>query len=184
MGKKKLVGVLGIPFGGKGTLSKKMENLYDCLHISTGDLLRKENDPVLNEQMNLGLIVSSKTPILLVKKEINKTQKPLLILDGIPRDYKQYVVFSEEIGEFDLLFWLICSEKEIEKRNDKRNKTDDKRFDKTKECTTKRIELYWKETLSIFNLFNTKKIIINTTNKTIQECLDIIDKSMKKYIFS
>lgn len=43
--KSKIICVIGIQCGGKGTLSKIIQKRYDCIHISGGELIRKQKNP-------------------------------------------------------------------------------------------------------------------------------------------
>lgn len=95
-GKKKVIILLGPPGAGKGTQAKKLSKEFDLIHISTGDILRKEvrdgtelGDKV-KEIMNAGDLVPDDLVGQIVRSCIKR--HPLaagFILDGYPRNVNQ-----------------------------------------------------------------------------------------------
>lgn len=92
--------LLGAPGAGKGTYAKKLKELYNLTHISTGDLLR---DAISNETeiglaakdlINQGKLVSDEMIVKLLKKELEKTEQGI-ILDGFPRTLSQAKLLKE-----------------------------------------------------------------------------------------
>ncbi len=92
--------ILGAPGGGKGTISKKiLKDFSPILHISTGDILRKnilENTEVGKKAatfMNSGKLVPDDLVVSMVLGE--KKEGKSVLLDGFPRTIAQ----AESLGK-------------------------------------------------------------------------------------
>ena len=91
---KKHLLFLGPPGAGKGTQASLLSQENSFLHLSTGELLRKEIDLNTNlgmqvkEVMNEGKLVSDQLVLEIVKKNLDKDNKGW-ILDGYPRNLSQ-----------------------------------------------------------------------------------------------
>jgi nucleoside-triphosphate--adenylate kinase len=85
--------ILGAPGGGKGTISKKLLKDFTLLHISTGDILRKnilENTDLgkmASSYMNSGKLVPDDLVVSMVLGE--KKEGKSVLLDGFPRTITQ-----------------------------------------------------------------------------------------------
>src|SRR5690625_666204 len=95
--------LFGPPGSGKGTQAKKIAEKFDLLHISTGDLFRKE----IGEQTKLGKLAKSyidKGQLVPDEVTIGMLQSALdqkgstfgVIYDGFPRTVDQARARSEE----------------------------------------------------------------------------------------
>lgn len=101
--------IMGGPGAGKGTMSAKILEKYNILHISTGDIFRSE----IKAQTELGLLAKSYIDKgLLVPDEVtNKMVKSFLektdhangyLLDGYPRTIDQAKAFNALVTRTDL----------------------------------------------------------------------------------
>lgn len=101
--------IMGGPGAGKGTMSEKILEKYNILHISTGDIFRSE----IKAQTELGLLAKSYIDKgLLVPDEVtNKMVKSFLektdhangyLLDGYPRTIDQAKAFNALVTRTDL----------------------------------------------------------------------------------
>ncbi|MDR3294027.1 MAG: adenylate kinase [Clostridiales bacterium] len=85
--------LLGAPGAGKGTLAANITANFDVVHISTGDLLRKniKEGTALGLEakayMDKGLLVPDELVIALVKDTVGKTES--FLFDGFPRTIEQ-----------------------------------------------------------------------------------------------
>lgn len=94
--------LLGPPGSGKGTLAAKLAQEFGYLHLSTGDVFRKE----IREKTKIGLevkkildsggLVPDKITVKVLKEKA--ADKRNIILDGYPRTIAQ----AEEIKEWDI----------------------------------------------------------------------------------
>ena len=91
---KKHLLFLGPPGAGKGTQAAFISEANAYLHLSTGELLRKEIalDTDLGRQvkdiMNRGELVSDELVLKIVRQNLDKNHKGW-ILDGYPRNLSQ-----------------------------------------------------------------------------------------------
>ena len=103
------------PGAGKGTLSEKLVEKYNYIHISTGDLIRNHKE--YQKTIESGNLISDEQIIYILKnklKEINKS-KPF-ILDGFPRTYEQVVHMINLFKELNINDYIVINfdvEKEI-----------------------------------------------------------------------
>ena len=88
--------LFGPPGAGKGTQAKYLVKKFNCLHISTGDMLRNEiqkNSEIgkkITNNMNEGKFVNDEIVNNLIKDIVfDKRKKNKLIFDGYPRSVSQ-----------------------------------------------------------------------------------------------
>src|SRR5690625_398072 len=112
--------LFGTPGSGKGTQAKKSAEKFELLHISTGDLLRKE----IGEQTKLGKLAKSyidKGQLVPDEVTIGMLQSALdqkgstfgVIYDGFPRTVDQARALDQMLDESDDEIDLLISLKEI-----------------------------------------------------------------------
>ena len=114
--------LLGAPNSGKGTLARNIEDKYNLVEISTGDLLRKEvatgselGKHIHEVQMSGGL-VEFETVIAVMKNYINSLPKDSnLLFDGFPRTIEQAEALKD-IAEIDAVLMLNVSPEEVLRR--------------------------------------------------------------------
>lgn len=92
--------IFGAPGAGKGTHADLMAKRYGMVHLSTGDLLRKEvaeQTPLgkfVQKELDQGNLVADEIVIEMVEKAITGTDRNC-ILDGFPRTVAQAKVLDE-----------------------------------------------------------------------------------------
>ena len=101
--------LLGAPGSGKGTQAGFLKTKYDCVHISTGDILREH----LREKTELGLraesfmhegeLVPDAIIIDMVKERLHQDDVAKgFIMDGFPRDIEQAEEFDKMLSDMKL----------------------------------------------------------------------------------
>ena len=167
---KKHLLFLGPPGAGKGTQASLLSEANSYLHLSTGELLRKEIELVTNlgkqvkDIMNRGQLVSDQLVLEIVKKNLNRDNN-CWILDGYPRNLSQVNSLNEVLinlnQPLELVFYLDIPDEVLIKRLLLRGRKDDnERTIKTrlkiyKETTEPLIEYY--ESLSLLEYINADK---------------------------
>lgn len=109
---KKII-LLGAPGSGKGTLSEYLVDKYGFVHLSTGDLFRKNMDQnnsladELRKYVPKGELVPDDLTNKVIKKEILELNvlKKSFILDGYPRTIDQ-ANFLNNIATIDASIYL------------------------------------------------------------------------------
>ena len=156
---KKHLLFLGPPGAGKGTQAALLSEANSFLHLSTGELLRKEIDlgTYLGKQvkniMNKGELVSDQLVLEIVKKNLDRDNNGW-ILDGYPRNLSQVKSLNEILESLnqplEIVFYLDIPEEVLIKRLLMRGRKDDNevtiktRLKIYKETTEPLIEYYKK----------------------------------------
>ena len=106
--------VLGGPGSGKGTQCSKIVEKYGVVHLSSGDLLRKEvnsgsaRGKELSAIMEKGELVATQIVLDLLKEEIflrAETAKGFVV-DGYPREKEQGVLLKNKLLR-SISFYLL-----------------------------------------------------------------------------
>ena len=155
---KKHILFLGAPGAGKGTQAEFISQTNSYLHLSTGELLRKEIEmnSILGRQVrdiiNRGELVSDELVLKIVKQNLNQDNKGW-ILDGYPRNLSQAdslnKVLIEKNQPLDLVFYLDIPEEVLIKRLLLRGRKDD-----TEDTIRTRVNIYKKTTEPLIQYFN------------------------------
>lgn len=118
---------LGPPGAGKGTLSKKLSLKKGWLHISTGDLVRREIrmqtelGKKIQSIVNSGRLVDDKLVTRLLEKKIQNEKKVKgIIFDGFPRNTIQAKALEKMLSKLGLklntVVYLDVSKKTVVSR--------------------------------------------------------------------
>ncbi|MEM7476389.1 MAG: nucleoside monophosphate kinase [Planctomycetota bacterium] len=164
-----VVFVLGGPGAGKGTMCELAELQLGWTHLSTGDLLRaeQENDSdtarQICELLSGGNLVPDEIVVGLLRDAMEsitrKTGKTSFLLDGFPRCLgnmdEWYRVFGRE-SELPKMLYFECPFEILEKRILGRAKYTG-RSDDNIEALKQRFDTFKSETLPIVELFRSKQ---------------------------
>ena len=111
--------LLGAPNSGKGTLARNIQDKYNLVQVSTGDLLRKEVatgselGKHIHEVNMSGGLVEFETVIAVMKNYINSLpQDANLLFDGFPRTLEQAEALKD-IADIDAVLMLDVSPEEV-----------------------------------------------------------------------
>ena len=154
---KKHLLFLGPPGAGKGTQAALLSEANSFLHLSTGELLRKEIDldtdlgKQVKDIMNRGELVSDQLVLEIVKKNLDKDNNGW-ILDGYPRNLSQVHSLNDVLininQPLEIVFYLDIPDEVLIKRllirgrKDDNEKTIKTRLKIYKETTEPLIEYY------------------------------------------
>lgn len=186
--------LFGPPGSGKGTQSKKLSNKFDLVHISTGEILRKEikkQSPIGIEAQKLiddGNYVTDDMALEIVKGELtlNASAKGF-VFDGFPRTIYQAKKFpkilSNDENEIDLMISIEVDDHEIINRLTRRAKESGRPDDRQKEVIQKRIEIYNQKTAKLADYYKSLgKFESINGNGEIDVIFDQICSAIEKYI--
>lgn len=152
--------LFGPPGSGKGTQSEKLVEKYGLLHLSTGDLLRKERQLKTqlgleaDQYVNKGQLVPDAVVIGMISSALdaNPGAKGFLF-DGFPRTSAQAQALDELLtqkgSEIGLVLFLKVDEEELIARLVNRGKTSGRADDSDEGIQRKRQEVYKNETLPV-----------------------------------
>ena len=154
---KKHLLFLGAPGAGKGTQAELLSKTNSYMHLSTGELLRKEiaMNTILGKQVkdiiHSGELVSDELVLEIVRKNLKKDNKGW-ILDGYPRNLSQVDSLNEVLVEIDqpleVVFYLDIPEEVLIKRLNLRGRKDD-----TEETIRNRVKIYKETTEPLIEYF-------------------------------
>ena|SRR5699024_4744239 len=184
--------LFGPPGSGKGTQAKKIAERFDLLHISTGDLFRKE----IGDRTELGQLAKSyidKGELVPDEVTIGMLQSALerkgstfgVIYDGFPRTVDQARALDDMLDEaedeIDLLISLKVADEELIQRLLKRGELDGRTDDQDTDIIKSRISVYNKETQPVYAYYDgqDKAVTINgegNINAIFEEIVKTIEQ--------
>lgn len=157
--------LFGPPGSGKGTQSEKLIERYGLIHLSTGDLLRKEraNQTHLGMEakryMDQGQLVPDEVVIGMIGSALDSNpQAKGFLFDGFPRTVAQAEaldkLLKEKNTEIAVVMALIVSEKELMERLLNRGKTSGRSDDINESIIQARIAEYENKTAAVANYYD------------------------------
>ena len=164
--------IFGKPGSGKGTQASLVKDNYDLVHISTGDVFRKntsqgtELGKVAVQFMSKGELVPDEITISMLKDEI-KIFMPCngFIFDGFPRTILQAESLDDLLKsmelKIDLVVALDVDNKKLIERLLKRGKTSGRSDDQSEEKINKRLEEYDNKTKPLINFYKIQEKFIS-----------------------
>lgn len=156
-----VVFVLGGPGSGKGTQCSKLKDNHNFVHISTGDLLRDEqekNGPdaeYIRNTLADGKLVKSDILVKLINNKFKEYKNTKFLLDGFPRSQENIdswdAIISTSITA-PLVLFFECSDETMTKRILSRALTSG-RIDDNEEAIKKRLKVFHDQTLPIIKAY-------------------------------
>lgn len=157
--------LFGPPGSGKGTQAKQLENKYNLVHISTGDLFRYEigNETPLGlrakEYMKKGELVPDEVTIGMLQNKVDASIGAKgFIFDGFPRTIPQCEALDQFLSAKEetvtALIALEVDEEEIVKRLLKRGETSGRADDSNEGVIRNRISVYKEETEVVYGYYD------------------------------
>ncbi len=154
---KKHLLFLGAPGSGKGTQAELISQSNSYLHLSTGELLRKEIEMntilgmEVKDIINKGELVSDELVLKIVRQNLVEDNKGW-ILDGFPRNLSQANSLNEVLIEInqslEVVFYLDIPEEVLIERLLLRGRKDD-----TEETIRTRFNIYKETTEPLIKYF-------------------------------
>ncbi|MBT6274798.1 MAG: AAA family ATPase [Chromatiales bacterium] len=189
-----VVFVLGGPGAGKGTMCELAESQLGWMHLSTGGLLRAEQEAggpsaaEIEEHMTAGKLVPNRILVTLLKDAMDRitrtTGKSNFLLDGFPRSLNNmegwYEIFGRE-AELPKMLYFECPYPVLEKRILGRAKYSG-RSDDNVESMKRRFDTFKAETLPTVEFFTSKnKCVDIDTSQDRQGVYDLVVNNLAEY---
>lgn len=196
---------LGPPCAGKGTQASILANSLGILHISTGELLRKERKDKTKRgveaqsYIDRGALVPDRIVMEIVQEQLTKPEaKAGWILDGFPRNVSQADALDELLMglsqkscdcavSFDVPEPVLVER--LKKRAAKEKKEKDEkelRTDDNLEVFRNRLKIYHEETAPLIAFYSDRQIleIINgfVSRESVTGALKEVIEDLKKNI--
>ena len=160
---KKHLLFLGPPGAGKGTQATLISESNSYLHLSTGELLRKEVEKntslgiKVKEIINSGRLVDDQLVLEIVKQNLVLSSRGW-ILDGYPRNISQANSLAKVLDELnqplEKVFYLNLSEEILVKRLINRGRADD-----NEKIIRTRLDIYKETTEPLISYYKNLKIL-------------------------
>ena len=186
--------LFGKPGAGKGTQAEYIKNTFNLIHISTGDLFRKN----IEKKTSLGLMAKSfidngelvpdQITIDMLKNEVIKNKKANgFIFDGFPRTLSQAEVLDLFLKSLKMNLTATISldveDSVLEDRLIKRGKTSGRLDDQNIEKIRNRFEEYNKKTSPLIDYYKSlnkfHSILGTGTIEDIRNELNILINQLK-----
>ena len=166
--------IIGGPGSGKTTQSRFIYELFDFVHLSTGQILRQSvaakklpNWENVQKRMNEGKSIDSDIVLKLLRDAIDRQKEKHIVMDGFPINEENFEAWNMNIKEkLDAIFYFEITEDEMKKRLLKRNEREDDNEISVRE----RIRTFNYETKPLIEYFRNKgKVTIFDIMKTKEE---------------
>ena len=155
---------LGPPGVGKGTQAKKVCEYYKIIHLSTGEILRKEisdKSEVGNQAktyIDNGNLVPDNVILRIIENRLKANDAQYgYLLDGFPRTINQaeglQKIMLQLKHKINSVISLTANEEELILRLIKRGK-DSGRSDESPEIIRHRQKVYWRQTAPLLSLIH------------------------------
>lgn len=162
--------IMGPPGAGKGTQAKILAEKYNLIHLSTGDILRREIKKKTaigleaQSYMNGGNLVPDNVLLSIMDSTLTSLKDSGTILDGFPRTILQAeglsTIFENLDSKIDHVLNIHVEEQILINRLIERAQNSG-RPDDTEEVITKRQKVYAKLTAPLVNFYKNNIIQID-----------------------
>lgn len=186
--------LFGPPGSGKGTQSAKIVEKYGLIHLSTGDLLRKERQlktPLgieAQQFIDKGQLVPDEVVIGMISSALDANPDARgFLFDGFPRTEAQAEALDKLLelkkSAIGLVLFLEVDEEELITRLIHRGKTSGRSDDADENIQRKRQDVYKKETLPVAAHYSKLKKVVNIDGMgSIDEIFDRLAAQIEKKI--
>jgi adenylate kinase len=161
--------LLGPPGSGKGTQAVRLADAFNALHLSTGDLLRKEvaEGTKLGKTakgfMDRGELVSDELILGMIRGRLETLDNgAAYILDGFPRTEAQAEGLDQMLSELgqtiDRAVLVDVGDEEVTQRLAGRAKAEG-RADDTEDVIRRRLEVYREQTAPLIEYYRSRDLL-------------------------
>ncbi|KAL9690236.1 hypothetical protein QQ045_010633 [Rhodiola kirilowii] len=164
----------GGPGTGKGTQCEKIVENFGFIHLSAGELLRREissnseNGAKILKTIKDGNIVPSEVTVKLIQREMQSSKIKKFLIDGFPRSEENRVAFERVVGiEPIIVLFFDCPEEEMIQRVLGRNQG---RVDDNIDTIKKRLRVFSSLNLPVVDYYAAKgKLLKINATGTVDE---------------
>lgn len=151
--------IFGPPGCGKGTQSTRISSKYNLVHLSTGEIIRKEinseskTGKTLKSIVEKGELVPYHLIISILESALKQNRDADgYIFDGFPRTIKQAIdldkIMAKDNKDISMVLSLSVEDEEVVERLLHRAKTEGRKDD-TKDVIKNRLKVYKEQTLPL-----------------------------------
>jgi len=185
--------IFGPPGCGKGTQAARIVQAHGFLHISTGDLIRREisSGSAMGELYDKFISRGMLVPDQIILKELYRfalkhSNATGIIFDGFPRTLYQAQMLDRIFVKRKMKIGLVVSievhEDELMKRVLERGKTSG-RNDDNESVMNNRLMIYFSQTQPVIEYYRkTKRLVSVDGNQHIDTVAAAIDKTIRNHM--
>lgn len=186
--------LFGPPGSGKGTQSKLLQEKFNFIHLSTGDVCREEIKKATPEGLEAKRLIDGgnffpdKLAYRIVEKFIDFHSQAIgFVYDGMPRHEGQIPVFSDMLAKrnsiVDIVVELKVEEEELIQRLLKRGETSGRPDDSGREVIEKRLRIYDNVTAPIADQYQKEGVYhsvdaMGTTEEVLERISLLIESKL------
>ena len=186
--------LFGPPGSGKGTQSAKIVEKYGLVHLSTGDLLRKElklKTPLgleAQQFIDKGQLVPDEVVMGMISSALDENADAKgFLFDGFPRTEAQAEGLDKLLAlkksGISLVLFLEVDEEELIKRLINRGKTSGRTDDSDESIQRKRQEVYKRETLPVAAHYEKLKKVVHVNGMgSVDEIFERLEEKIGKMV--
>lgn len=186
--------LFGPPGSGKGTQSAKIVEKYGLVHLSTGDLLRKElklKTPLgleAQQFIDKGQLVPDEVVMGMISSALDENADAKgFLFDGFPRTEAQAEGLDKLLAlkksAISLVLFLEVDEEELIKRLINRGKTSGRTDDSDESIQRKRQEVYKRETLPVAAHYEKLKKVVHVNGMgSVEEIFERLEEKIGKLV--
>jgi adenylate kinase len=187
------IALFGVPGAGKGTQSKLLSEKLGLIHISTGEIIRREIEAGTDcgkkaeEIIARGELLADEIIFNMFENELKRLMNPAgFLFDGFPRTVKQAELLNEHLSMLNLklntLIELLISEEESLRRLMKRAEIEG-RIDDDPEVIRERFRQYKSKTAPIADYYKKKNLYIGIDGlRSIEDINQEIIENINKFL--
>ncbi len=189
---KNLILIIGAPGSGKTTVAGLLREKYPqkIAHYSTGELLREEAKSgselgeIISKRINAGELVPVEVAIDTIAKAIKKSDKNLILIDGIPRSMEQLFALESMLkknSDISLKFVIevVVSKKIALQRVLGRNRGDDDKV----EVFEHRMRVYEEPLKGIEEFYSQKNLLVKIDgSKELENVISDMEKIISEFL--
>jgi len=185
--------LFGPPGAGKGTQAERLVERYNLVHLSTGDIFRRnikggtELGTLAKKYMDQGNLVPDEVTIKMLQSEADTHPDANgFIFDGFPRTRTQAKSLDDFLEgknqSITLMLSLKVEDEELKKRLMKRAETSGRADDANPEIIANRIQVYKRDTAPVADYYNAQdKLVeingVGSIDEISQRLYDAIDNN-------
>ncbi|HMR91515.1 MAG TPA: adenylate kinase [Chitinophagaceae bacterium] len=186
--------LFGPPGSGKGTQSEKIVEKYGLVHLSTGDLLRRERKlktPLgieAQQFIDKGQLVPDEVVIGMISTELdNNADAKGFLFDGFPRTVAQAEALDQLLQEngssIATVLFMEVDEEELIKRLINRGKTSGRTDDADESIQRRRQEVYKNETLPVAEHYGSQNKVVRVDGMgEIEEVFSRLAEAIESHV--
>lgn len=182
--------LFGMPGSGKGTQGAVLDQLPGFVHISSGEIFRKlplwgQLGREVLRYTSQGALVPDELTFRIFKRHIQILElqelllprEHVLVLDGLPRNFKQAEMLDSMLEVLQIFHLRIRDHAKAIERLNSRALRENRLDDTSEEVINRRIKVYYEETQATLSFYNPALLFdVDATQSPLAVHCDIVNR--------